>query len=273
MLSILTLPFIQKALIAGLALGAILPFLGAFVVLKRMSFFGDGIAHASLAGVALGVLAGFNPFWTALGVAVVFAVAIYFLERRTTIGSDALIGLIFTAGLALGVVLLSFQAGYQPELISFLFGNILTISGTDITLIGSFAVLIIAFLFYFLREFTLIILDRDTAWLRGISVTVLELFFYIILSVAIVLGVKLLGIILVSALLITPPTIGKLIAQSFKGLLISSVIAGEISIVMGLIASYYFDIPTGATIILTATALFLIVFLLTQLRGGTQQTR
>jgi len=270
-MEILTLPFMQKAIAAGLVLGLILPFLGVFATLRRMSFFGDGIAHASLAGIAIGVVAGFQPFFAALAIGVLFGIGVYLLERKTNLASDAIIGLMFTTGLAVGIVLLSLQRGYQPELISFLFGNILAIGNTDLLVMGAFAALIFGFLVLFLRQLTLMTFDRDTAWLSGISVGKLELVFYIILSVAIVLGVKLLGIILVSALLIIPPTTAKLFASSFQNLLFWSIIAGELSIMLGLVTSYFLDLPSGATIILMGSLLFFCLFFFRQIASLLQK--
>ncbi|MDE3198693.1 MAG: metal ABC transporter permease [Acidobacteriota bacterium] len=253
------LPFMQRALIAGIALGSVVPFLGVFVTLRRMSFFGDGIAHAALAGVAIGILAGISPFMTALGAGVLFGAAVFLLERRTTISPDAIIGVLFTGGLALGVVLISLKRGYQPELLSFLFGSILSVSAQDLGIILVFSVVIFLALVKFLRQFTLLALDKDSAWLYGVPTEPLDLLFYILVSVTIVLGVKLLGIVLVSALLIIPPTIAKLLAPSFRALIAASVIAGETFIVLGLVLSYLMDLPSGATIILVGVAAFLVV--------------
>ena len=253
------LPFMQRALMAGVALGLVLPFLGVFVTLRRMSFFGDGIAHATLAGVAIGIIAGFSPFITALGIGILFGATVFFLERKTTISSDALIGVLFTGGLALGIVLISLQHGYQPELLSFLFGSILAISSQDLGIILVFSVVILLLLLKLLRQFTLLALDKETAWLYKVRIELLDFTFYVLVCVTIVLGVKLLGIILVSALLIIPPTIAKMLAPSFKTLILGSVIAGEIFIVMGLILSYVFDLPSGATIILVGVVAFFLV--------------
>ena len=182
------------------------------------------------------------------------------LERKTKLASDAIIGLMFTTGLALGIILLSLQQGYQPELISFLFGNILAIGNIDLLVIVIFALLIFGFLAFFVKQLTFMTFDRDSAWLSGVPVGKLDLLFYIVLSLAIVLGVKLLGIILVSALLIIPPTTAKLFASSFQQQLVGSIVAGEFIIVMGLFLSYLLDLPSGATIILTGTSLFFLVF-------------
>ena len=127
----------QRAFIAGILLAALLAYLGVFVVLRRMSLFSDGIAHASLAGVAAGVLLSLNPLVTALVASVVFAIVMFFLERKSNLSTDTAIGLIFTSGMALGVLLMSFKSGYQPELIGFLFGNILTIKPSDLIVIAS----------------------------------------------------------------------------------------------------------------------------------------
>ncbi len=258
-LAMFDLPFMQRALLARIALGLVVPFLGVFVTLRRMSFFGDGIAHAALAGVAIGILAGVSPFVAALGVGVLFGAAVFLLERKTTISSDALIGVLFTGSLALGVVLISLKRGYQPELLSFLFGSILSVTSQDLAIIGVFSAVIFLVLLRLLRQLTLLALDKDSAWLYGVRTEWLDLLFYVLASVTIVLGVKLLGIVLVSALLIIPPTIAKLVAPSFKALIVGSVIAGETFIVLGLMLSYLLDLPSGATIILVGVAAFLLV--------------
>lgn len=263
---ILLLPFMQRALLAGIILGFVLAFLGVFVTLKRMSFLGDGLAHTTLAGVALGVLAGINPLWLAFVVSIIAVTIIYFLERKTNISSDAIIGLIFTSGMALGVVLLSLKQGFQPDLISFLFGNILTINTTDLIFIALFSAIIIIFLIKFYKPLTLLILDRESASLLHKNIGALEFLFYIFLAIAIVLGIKMLGIILISALLIIPASTAKLFSASFKNLVINSILVSELIVILGLILSYWFDLPSGAIIILVGTFLFFITFVLKKLR-------
>lgn len=255
---ILTLPFMQRALLAGVILAVLLAFLGVFATLKRMSFLGDGLAHASLAGVALGILVGINPLWAALGVSVLAVIAIYFLERKTNISSDAIIGLIFTSGMALGVILLGLKQGFQPDLISFLFGNILTINPADIFLIVLFSIIIIGFLIIAYKPLALLIIDRESASLIRNNINIVEFLFYVFLAIAIVLGIKMLGIILISALLIIPPSIAKLFSVSFKSLIINSVLISELVVILGLILSYFLDLPSGAIIILVGMVIFFI---------------
>lgn len=256
---IITLPFMRRALIAGVVLGFTLAFLGVFATLKKMSFFGDGLAHASLAGIALGILAGVNPLWLALLVSTIGAVAIYFFERKTNISSDAIVGLIFTGGMALGVILMSLKPGFQPELVSFLFGNILSIGTADLVFITLLSLIIILFLIVFYKPLTLLVLDRESASLLKKHTDLLEFLFYVFLAVAIVLGVKMLGIVLVSALLIIPTSIAKLFSKSFKKLITNSVLISELIVVLGLVISYYLDLPTGAVIILVGLFTFFVI--------------
>lgn len=141
-----TLPFMQRAFIAGFVLAILLSALGIFVLLRRLAFFGDGIAHASLAGIAIGLVVGFAPLPLAIVWGVLMALAIYYLQKRTKLPSDALIGIVFTASMALGVVLISVLPGFQPELISFLFGSILSITLSDVFVITGLAIIILLWL-------------------------------------------------------------------------------------------------------------------------------
>jgi zinc transport system permease protein len=265
MLEILQYAFMQRAIIAGIVLACLLAWLGVFVIMRKMSFFSDGIAHASLAGVAVGVVAGIHPLTTALIFSVIFSIVIYSLEKKTTLSSDAIIGILFTSGMAFGVVLISFKSGYQPDLVGFLFGNILAIRTADLAVISALSAGIMAFLAYNHKSITLMALDMDTAYMAGVKVDALHITFYIILAVSVVLGLKILGIILVSALLIIPASTAKLVSKSFKGLIVQSVVFSEIVVILGITLSYYLDSPTGPMIVLVGTGVFLVVFSLRRL--------
>ena len=252
----------QRAFLAGIFLAALLASLGVFVVIRRMAFFSDGVAHASLAGIAAGVLLSVNPLLTALLAAFIFAVGMFFLEKKAHLSSDTVIGLIFTSGMALGVLLISLKSGYQPDLIGFLFGNILMIKQFDLILIILLSVLMSTFLIVNRRQVTLLALDREMAYLSGANPDRFQLIMYVILALATVLGIKILGVILVSALLIIPVSIAKLISRSFQKLVLWSIVLAEVIVLAGLFVSYFFDLPTGATIVLTGTVLFFSVFIL-----------
>ncbi len=261
MFEIFEFPFMQRAFAAGIILGAVLGFLGVFVVLRRMAFFSDGIAHASLSGVAIGVLAGLNPLVTALGVSVLFSVVLFYLEKKARLSSDTVIGIIFTSGMALGVMLMSLKSGYQPDLIGFLFGNILAIRQSEFWMIAALSAGIGVFLLTQARNITLMALDEEFAYLSGARPTLFRFLMNIVLAVAVVLGIKILGVVLVSALLIIPVSIAKLISRSFGRLVFWSVALSELIVITGLFISYFLDLPTGAVIVLTGTALFFTVLL------------
>mgnify|MGYP002682706356 FL=1 len=152
MFEFLDYPFMLRAFFAGTAVAIILGWLGTFVVTRKISFIGDGLAHASLAGIALAILAGFAPLPTALIIAVLIAIIIYFLEKKANISGDMAIAIMFTTGLAIGIILLHYYQGYQPELISYLFGNILSISVYDLKFILAASLIIIITLSLFYRQ-------------------------------------------------------------------------------------------------------------------------
>jgi len=257
-------PFVQRALIAGVILALVFALLGVYVTLRQMAFWGEGIAHASLAGIALALLVGGSPLFFALIVAVIFAVSMFLLERKTKLSNDALIGVLFTSFMALGIVLLSLQKQYQPELLSYLFGNILTISTSDVYIISIVGLLIVSILLLAHRHLSLLMLDKTSAYLAGVKTETLELLFYIILAMAVVLGVKMLGVVLVSALLIIPPSIAKILARSYRSLRILSVVFAELIVIIGFFISLSLNVPSGPAIILTGSVLFLLATLITR---------
>jgi zinc transport system permease protein len=261
-LELLSLPFIQRALLAGIILGLLLACLGVFVTLRRMAFFGDGVAHASLAGIALAILAGLSPLPIALIWAVVIAIFIFFLERKIKLPTDTLIGILFTASMALGIVLMRFTPGYQPDLISYVFGNILAIQSFDLWVTLGVSAIVVVWLITSLRQLTFMSLSEEGAVVAGMPVARHTIFLYISLALATVLAVKMLGIILVSALIIIPPATSRLLARNFKQYFTFSIIAAELAILGGLIISFQFDLPSGASVVLTGTALFILALIL-----------
>lgn len=248
----------QRALIAGFISAVVLGWLGVFIVARRMSFFGDGIAHASLSGVALAILLGWAPIPVALAVAVIFGVAVFILEWKFDLSNDAAIGILFAFGMALGVLLLSFTKGFQPELVSFLFGNILAVTSTELWTIAIAGAVVAVILVITRRKIAFITFDEEGAWLSGLSPSRYILLLYILTSVSVVLSIRLIGIILTSALIILPSATGRLWARSLKTLEALAILSAIASVIAGLIASVVWNIPSGASIILTATAIFAV---------------
>lgn len=250
--------FMQRALLAGAILAPLLAGLGIYVSLRKMAFFGDGIAHASLAGIAAALLAGWAPLPVALVWSVVVALAVWRLERKTRLPSDVVIGILFTSSLALGVVLMSLTRGYQPDLVSYMFGSILGIRPSDIAIIAGIAAVIALWTLANWRPLAYLSLSEDAAAASGVPVSRLVACFYVALALAVVLGVKVIGIVLVSALLILPPAAARLLAGSFRDYVLISLGFAELAVLVGLIVSYAYDLPSGAVIVLASAVLFFL---------------
>lgn len=253
-----TYPFMQRAFISGGLLALVLGSLGIFVTLRKMAFFGDGIAHASLAGIAIAILAGVAPLPVALAWALMVALLIYALERYTRLPSDTLIGIFFTASMALGVVLMSFSRGFQPELITFLFGSILSIRSLDLAIIAVTSLVIMIWLIVSFRQLVFMSLTEESARVSGVRVETQKILLYAALALSTVLGVKILGIILVSALLVIPPAAARLLSHDFRNYLVLTLVLSEMFVGLGLILSFIYDLPSGATIILVGSAGFFL---------------
>ncbi len=260
-MNLISYPFVLRAIFAGVISAALLAFLGVFVVLRKMSFYSDGIAHASLAGVAAGILLSSQPLLWAMIVGIIFAILVFWLEKKTVVSVDAIIGVLFTASLALGVILMNFKSGYQPDLISFLFGNILTIQYSDIWLILITAFIAGTFMIVKYRQYLLLSLNNDLAYLSGVNLSLYQLLFYIALSVSVILGIKIVGVVLVSALVIIPVSSAKIFASSAKSLVVWSVILSEIIMLSGIFLSLALNWPTGATIVLVGAVIFFALVL------------
>jgi zinc transport system permease protein len=262
MLEIFQYSFMLRALYAGLMVAVVLGWLGTFVVVRKLSFIGEGIAHASLVGIAAALLLVVSPLPVTILATILIAIGIYFLQKKTNISGDMAIAIVFTSCLALGIILLHFYQGYQPELISYLFGNILTISQFDVFNILGFGALIILLLTFLHKQILFTTLDPIGAKLAGLRTDIYDLLLYVILAVAIVLSIKIVGIVLVSALLVTPSASAQLLAKSFKSFIALSIFISLLIVFFGLIFSYYLDLPSGATIVLTGTAFFFAIFLI-----------
>ncbi len=258
MLEFLQYPFMLRALAAGLMVAILLGWLGTFAVVRQLSFIGEGIAHSSLTGIALALLLGWAPMPVTIILSIIIAIFIYFLEKRSNLSGDMAIAVVFTSFLAVGIILLSFYQGYQPELISFLFGNILMINQFDLINILLIGLVMISGLIIFYRQLLFTTFDPIGAQLAGLRLWLYDCLLYVALALAIVLSIKLVGIVLVSALLVTPSAIAKSFSTSFKNFTSLAIAISCLTVTVGLILSYYLDLPSGATIILTGSCLLIL---------------
>lgn len=257
MLELFSFPFIQRACIAGICSGLVLGALGVFVTSRQMSFIGDGVAHASLAAIAFAVLFGLTPLPVALIFSILLGLLLYYLDSLAAVSRDVAIGILFTTFLSIGVILLQYHNGYVPELVTFLFGNILSVQQIDVFIICFCSIVILFLLTLFYRSFLFLTIDSEGAMLAGVSRRTMDICLYICTSVAVVLSVKVVGIILVTGLLVLPSAITKPWCRSFRQFFICSIITSACLVFGGLIASYLLDWPTGATIVLFGAFCFL----------------
>jgi len=258
MFDLLTLPFFQRALVVGLILGALMAVLGAFVILRRMSFFSDAIGHSTLAGIALGLLLNVNPFLAGFVFALFVALGITQVRRVSKQTLDTLLGVFFAAAVSLGVIIVSLTPGYQADLISFLFGNILTVSPLDVLLSAVLAIVILLTLILTGKALVSITLDENLARAEGTPVDRHELIFLLVLAATIALAIKFIGIVLVTAMLIIPTAAAQNLAKSLSGMFTWSVALSLIAVVAGMLSSAALNFPSGPTIVLTGTILFVI---------------
>ena len=259
--------FMQRGMLAGLMVGVLCAVLGCYVVLRSMAFLGDAMAHAVLPGVAIAYLLGGNLFFGALGAAVVVALGIGFFSRKGAVKEDTAIGILFTAALALGIALISSIRTYAVDLSHILFGNVLGVSESDLWLtagIGA-AILLVTLLAY--KPFLVISFDPVLAATLRLPVEFFRTLMLVLLAFTIVVSIQSVGVGLVAAMLVTPAATAYLLARRLPAMMVLAALVGAFSSVVGLYASYYLNIASGAAIVLTATLCFLIAFLLAPERG------
>ena len=250
--------FGQRALIGGLVIASTCSFISFFVIVRRLAFAGMGISHAAFGGVAIGIATGVNPILTAGGFCVLVAGGIGWFSRKGKLHEDAVIGILFSASMAMGVVLVSLAHAYNLDLMSYLFGSILAMSWVDIALLLVFGAAGVAFLALFFKELLFFVFDEETAAASGVPVRFVYYGLLITMALTIVVSIKLVGIILVSALLVIPGAVGMQLSRNYRGVLVISVAAGLASVVAGLFLSFRFDVASGATIVLVLFGLFLL---------------
>jgi zinc transport system permease protein len=260
--------YMQLALAAGLVVGACAPLIGVFLVQKRVSLMGDGIGHLAFAGVAAGLVAGIWPIWTALLVAVAGALLVEWLRSRGRATGDLALALIFYGGIAAGVVLVSRSNGGSVNVLPYLFGSILTVSASDVRLVAALGLLIVVAMAVFGRALFAIVLDEESARVAGIPVDLANAVLAVLTAVTVVAAMRVVGVLLIAALMVLPVATGRIVARSFRGTVGVSVAVGVIAVVVGLAAARQWDLAPGGSIVLTAAALFAV----TAVAGGLRRT-
>ncbi len=248
--------FMRLAFATGAIVGVLAPAVGFFLVQRRLSLVGDGIGHMAFAGVAAGYLLGISPVLTALVAAVAAAVTIEWLRARRRTAGDQALALVFYTGIAAGVVIVSAAGALDVDLFAFLFGSILTVTEGDLVLVaalGGLGLLSIAVLY---RALTAVVLDEEGARVAGVPVAWLNIFVAVLAAVTVALSMRVVGILLVAALMVLPVIAATRIAWSMASTVLLSVALGLASVLGGLTVAYYADLPPGGTIVLLAAAAF-----------------
>ena len=252
---ILTYSFMHRALISGIAIAILCSVVGLFLVLRRYSLFGDAIAHSSFGGIALGLLAGVYPLWTAYGVSIVSALIITKIKDRYNISGDASIAVLLSSGIAAGLVIISFSGGFTIDIFSFLFGSILLVSVNDTLLILALtgAILIVILLLY--RQLLYSTFNEEQAKVSGIPVEKINYLIIFMAGITVVTSIQLVGVLLISALFVIPNVTAIMYGRGFKQTAILSMSFSVFSVVVGILISYIFDITPGGTIVLLSIGL------------------
>ena len=256
-LEALSYGFMQKALIAGIAVGLICSFMGTFLVLRRYSLFGDGIAHVAFGGISVGLFLGVFPLWTAFIVSIFGGLGLQKLRQSTKISGDSAVAVVLVSGLAVGVILVSSSGGFSVDLFSFLFGSILLISQEDTIMILAISAGIIATLTILQKQFLHLTFNEEQAKLSGMRTTLLNYAFVVLASITVVTSMRLVGILLISALIVIPNITAMMFGKGFKKTVFISMSISVISVISGILVSYFLNVAPSGTIVMIAVGILI----------------
>ena len=254
--------FMQRALIAAVLVSIACGIVGTYVVIKRIVSLSGAISHAAFGGVGLGYFLGVNPILAAIPFSIISAIGIAAIRERVKVSEDTAIGILWSVGMAIGIIFINLTPGYAPDLFSYLFGSILTINNSDLYIMIILDLIIIATVFLFQREFLAISFDEEFSKVLGVPAEFIYILLLSLVALSVVVLIKVVGVILIIALLSIPAAISKQFTYNIKNVMLFSVIIGIILTITGLLLSYIFNIASGATIVLSLAAAFVVFSLL-----------
>ena len=261
MLEMFEYDFMQRAFIAGMIIATLASISGTFVVLRRYSMISETLAHSALVGVAVGLVAGFNPLWMAVLVAIISAWLIEYLRSEFSLYSDAVLAILLSGSLAVAVIIVSLGGAFNNSLFSYLFGSILSVSSEDVYTISIFGTIALISLFLFSKELYFIAYDEEVAKVSGIKVKLLNFLLVSVVAIIIALSIRVVGSLLIGALMVIPTISALQFKVGFLKTIIISLVIALISVGSGMTLSFYFSLPSGATIVLCVLAIFIISLL------------
>ncbi|HWQ18312.1 MAG TPA: iron chelate uptake ABC transporter family permease subunit [Methanotrichaceae archaeon] len=263
-LDLLSYDFMRSALAAGIAASVLCGIIGIYIILNRIVFISDGIAHAAFGGIGLGYFLGIDPLSFGIASAVATALGIGAVSSRSKVSEDTAIGVFLATGMALGVMLMSLSRGYSKDLLSYLFGNILAVTWGDVGLILALTLAVVVLVLLFYKEFLILSFDPLYGEAIGLPVRSLRLLLLCMVAFSVVVLIKIVGIIMVIALLTIPGAISRQHFKSLRAIMIAAIVLGAVFVTAGLVVSYMLNVPSGATIILTAALAFFLSTALTR---------
>jgi len=266
-LVVLGQPFMQRALLGGLLTGALGGLLGSFAVLRQLSFFSDALGHSALLGISLGILLGVNPTLVLIPFAVLFALLVNQLVARSGLPADALLNIVYSTSLAFAVVALSLVDTYRGGIQQLLFGDILGISWSDLTVIGLLLLGALVYLGLSLRAHVLLTLDSDLAAAFGVAANSHRLAFIVLLAVVVAVSIKAVGVLLISAFVVIPACAGRLVSRHFPGYVLLSATLGGGCALLGLLGSGLTNLPSGPCVVIVQFLGFVLALLLSKGRS------
>ncbi len=253
--------FIVYALVAGLSLALVAGPLGSFVVWRRMSYFGDTLAHSALLGIAIGLLSGANLQLSIVAVCIVASLILVSMSRQVNVATDALLGILAHSSLAFGIVLLALSGSTQVSLEAYLFGELLTISTPDLALIVLVSITVLLILLMFWNRFLSFTVHEELAGIEGVSVQKLRYLLVILMAVTTAAALKIVGVLLITSLLIIPPAAARQLARSPEQMAILASLLGCLSVLLGLFVAFQLDTPAGPSIVVMASLTYFILHL------------
>jgi len=265
-MEVLQYEFMRNALLAGLLAAVACGIVGVYVAVKKIVFISGGIAHASFGGIGLGYFVGINPILGALLFALASAIGMGFITRRTKLPEDTVIGILWAMGMALGVIFIGLTPGYVPDLFSYLFGNILTVPSTDLIFMLILDVIIIAIVILFYKGFLALSFDEEFGTVVGVPIDALYLLLLSVIALTIVILIRVVGIILIIALLTIPAAMARQFTYNITKMMFLSILFGIVFTFGGLWLSFVLDLASGATIILFSGIVLLATFGVNRLR-------
>lgn len=242
--------FMQNAFLAAVLVSVACGLVGTYVVVKRIVFISGGISHAAFGGIGLGYFLGLNPIMAAIPFSIASALLMGLISKKVKVSEDTAIGILWSLGMAIGIIFINLTPGYVPDLMSYLFGSILTVPTTDLAIMFILDIIIIAVVCLFRREFQGISFDEEFSQVMGMPTTAIYLLLLSLVALSVVVMIKVVGVILVIALLTIPAAIAKQYTYNLGRMMILSVILGMILTTGGLYISYLFNLASGATIVL-----------------------